>query len=67
MAKLIRVGDLRVGDNGDGKSALHCTGECDGVYSADRADYFLARADRVLKCCGEPMVRLQRRVSYREV
>ena len=66
MAKLIRVRDLRDGDNGAGKPSLHCTGDCGGVFSADAGDYFAARPDTILKRCGAPMIRLLASTTYKE-
>ena len=63
MAKVIRVRDLRQGDNGNGVCLL-CL-ECHGEYSADAADYFMARPDTVMKCCDEPMRRVNKQTVYK--
>jgi hypothetical protein len=61
--KLIRVRDLRYGDNGSGKPMLYCI-ECGGEYSADAGDYFMARPDTVMKCCDQPMLRVVKQTRY---
>ena len=64
-SELIRVRDLRQGDNGNGVCLL-CL-ECHGEYSADAADYFMARPDTIMQCCAVPMVRVSKHTQYRGV
>lgn len=54
---MIRVRDLRSGDNGAGKPFLLC-GKCHGRYSADRGDYFMLKPDTIMRCCGRPLTRM---------
>lgn len=49
----VRVGDLE-DQIGAPRPFLKC-GKCGGEYSANRGDYFMARPDVVMKCCGVPV------------
>jgi hypothetical protein len=68
MSKLIRVQDLpnpadRMIGNVYHKGPFLCCTSCGGEYSANRGDYFAAKPDLVLRCCGVPM-RLVKRDSH---
>lgn len=45
---------------------LHCF-ECGVSSSAHRGDYFMARPDRVFRCCGRPMSLVVRSEAFTEV
>ncbi len=40
---------------------------CQGEYSANRGDYFMAHPDTVMMCCDEPMALVVKRTVYAEV
>lgn len=63
--KAVTVSQLRdqIGID-DPREFLKCF-RCGAEYSANRADYFMARTDHVFKCCGRNMALVVRETIYR--
>ena len=63
--RIVRVRDLKpqTGMSGQ-RPLLLCRGECAGEYSANAGDYFMARPDTILRCCGEPMALVVKQTVY---
>ena len=62
---MVHVRDLRnqIGTTGE-RPFLFCR-VCSGAFSANSGDYFMARPDTILKCCGEPMELVVKQTVYR--
>lgn len=64
MPRKVRVRDLKPGQ---AYGLLLCVGGCGGEWSADSGDYFMARPEKVLECCGEPMQLVRKVTTYKQV
>ena len=64
---MVKVKDLKdqIGIN-EPPPFLYCL-KCGAEYSANRADYFMARPERVFTCCKRKMVLVTKQVTYKEV
>ena len=61
---MVRVKDLKdqIGTNGP-RPFLYCS-KCGAEYSANGADYFMARPEHVFTCCKRKMVLVTEQVTY---
>lgn len=62
----VKVGDLKDQTGTHDRSILYCVC-CGGEYSANAGDYFMLPKSEVLTCCEEPLKRVVKSTTFKEV